>query len=115
MLPERALLLIREYSKPLTRPDWRILHKLTNYALYTIITNVVTHRVNLVMIIQTNMKTTLWYELFSFAQVWGLDNTASCHHISVKELLQMNGMREACLINSNRMEIIRMKRLYWFI
>jgi hypothetical protein len=113
MLPERALLLIREYSKPLTRPDWRTLHKMTNYKLSNIITTV--DKVDLVMIIQTNMKTSLWYELFSFTQVWGLDNTAECHHISVKELLQMDGMREASLINSNRMDLIRMKRLYGFI
>jgi len=29
-LPEDVLRIIREYSKPLTRPDWRTLHKMTN-------------------------------------------------------------------------------------
>jgi hypothetical protein len=34
MLPERALRLINEYSKPLTRPDWRRL-KIMPQTLYT--------------------------------------------------------------------------------
>ncbi len=35
MLPSRALLLIREYSKPFTRPDWRDSKPLiTRYQLY---------------------------------------------------------------------------------
>lgn len=35
MLPERALNLIREYSKPMTRPDWRESKPLTTtYQLY---------------------------------------------------------------------------------
>ncbi len=35
MLPERALIMIREYSKPMTRPDWRKCKPLTTtYQLY---------------------------------------------------------------------------------
>ena len=29
-LPEDVLRIIKEYSMPLTRPDWRKLHKMTN-------------------------------------------------------------------------------------
>ena len=32
-LPEDVIQLIREYSKPMTRPDWRTLHKMP-YHLY---------------------------------------------------------------------------------
>lgn len=28
-LPDDVLQIIKEYSKPLTRPDWRTLHKMT--------------------------------------------------------------------------------------
>jgi hypothetical protein len=109
-LPSRPLLLIREYSKPLTRHDWRTMRKMTNYKLYNIIERVATRNVNLVMLIQTNMRESVWYQLFSFMQVWGLQNTAECHHISQEELLKMDGMREAVIINIHRMEFIRMKR-----
>ena len=34
-LPVSALLLIKEYSKPLTRPDWRTLNRLSFYSLYS--------------------------------------------------------------------------------
>ena len=34
-LPPRALILIREYSRPLTRYNWRSLHKYTNKSLYS--------------------------------------------------------------------------------
>ena len=109
-LPSRPLLLIREYSKPLTRHDWRTMRKMTNYKLYNIIERVATRNVKLVMLIQTNMRESVWYQLFSFMQVWGLQNTAECHHISQEELLKMDGMREAVIINIHRMEFIRMKR-----
>ena len=42
MLPERALCLIREYSKPLTRPDWRKL-KIMPQSLYGNITHNARH------------------------------------------------------------------------
>ena len=34
-LPNIALHLIREYSKPITRPDWRTLQRLTFYSIYS--------------------------------------------------------------------------------
>ena len=115
MLPSRAVCLIRAYSKPLTRPEWRTLRKLTNYNLYNIIANVIERNIDLVLIIQKNMSDSLWYQLFSFMQVWGLENTSLCHHISQEELLRIDGMREAAVINTHRMECIRMKRVDGYI
>ena len=34
-LPIRALVLISQYSKPMTNPQWKSLHKLLNYTLIT--------------------------------------------------------------------------------
>jgi len=34
-LPQDVLLLIKEYSMPLTRPDWRTLHIMTNLHFYS--------------------------------------------------------------------------------
>ena len=33
-LPDDVLQIIKEYSRPLTRPDWRTLHKMTQNDLY---------------------------------------------------------------------------------
>jgi hypothetical protein len=33
-LPDDILRLIREYSRPVTRPDWRTLHKMTDDEFY---------------------------------------------------------------------------------
>ena len=33
-LPDDILQIIKEYAKPLTRPDWRTLHKMTDDELY---------------------------------------------------------------------------------
>ncbi len=110
MLPSRALLLINDFSKPLTRPEWRTMRKMTNYDLYNIIKNNVTINPELIMIMQTNMWDSIWYKLFINTQVYGLEIVSECHYITIKELLKMDGMREAAIINTHRMECIRMKR-----
>jgi len=33
-LPDDVLQIIKEYSKPITRPDWRRVHKMTDDELY---------------------------------------------------------------------------------
>ena len=34
-LPEDVLRLVKEYSMPITRPDWRTLHKMTKHRFKT--------------------------------------------------------------------------------
>jgi len=38
-LPDDVLHLIKQFSQPLTRPDWRTLHKLTEFNLHLQLTN----------------------------------------------------------------------------
>ena len=33
-LPHDIVMLIKDYSRPLTRPDWRTLHKMTNLSFH---------------------------------------------------------------------------------
>jgi hypothetical protein len=115
VLPSSVIRLIKEYSKPLSRPDWRTLRKMTDYKLYSIITNVIRKQVKLVLILQINMKDSLWYNLYSFTQCWGIEGTSSHYNMSEDELLKIDGIIEAIEINKNRMEQIRMKRLYGYI
>ena len=115
VLPSNVLRHISEYSKPMSRPDWRTLQKMTNYKLYSIVTNVITKQVNLVLIFQKNMKDTLWYNLYSFTQCWGIEGTSSHYNMSEDELLKIDGIIEAIEINKNRMERIRMTRLHGYL
>jgi hypothetical protein len=45
VLPVRALLMINEYSKPLTRPDWRKCKRMTQRLLFEELI-VLTHNIN---------------------------------------------------------------------
>jgi hypothetical protein len=116
MLPFNVVRLIREYSKPVTRPEWRTLHKMTNYNFYNSINiSIYMHNVDLVIIILNNMRTNLWRELFCFIEVFGIEKTSEYYNISQEELLKMDGMQEAIILNKRRDETIRMKRPYGFI
>ncbi len=61
VLPSRALLLIREYSRPLTNPDWRNSEPIiTMFKLYLKISPATSE---LHYIILTNIKMTEWYNI----------------------------------------------------
>jgi hypothetical protein len=115
VLPSNVINLINEYSKPITRSDWRTLHKMTNYNLYTFITEVINKRVTLALIIQTNIKDSEWYILYTFTQCWGIENTSKYYFITIEELLKIDGIIQAVSIHKNRMNLTRMKRQYSFI
>ena len=67
MLPSRALRLISEYSKPITRGDWRKLIPIaTTYEMYAEITNVNIHQSNkLKFILLMRIIDTDWYDLYT--------------------------------------------------
>ena len=61
MLPERALIIIREYSKPMTRPDWRHSKPLTTtYQWYN---NTLIRDGLLMAYLLMNIVETDWYYL----------------------------------------------------
>ena len=115
VLPLNVLRLISEYSKPVTRADWRTLRKMTTYKLYNISMNVIRKKVNLVLIFQKNIQDTFWYKLYGFTQCWGIEQTSREYNISQDELLKIDGIAEAIKIYEYRSNIIRMKRQYGFI
>lgn len=109
-LPLRALNIIREYAKPVTRPNWRSLHKLTNYHLFYCITNdnIPTNLLNVVYI---NMNSNEWFCMYSFIELWGATNASIRYGIPTKEILQINGMVHALNEHNHMNEQIRRLRL----
>ena len=76
-LPSRALLLISEYSKPLTRPDWRQSKPIiTTYRLYLV---VIQNYSNLYYNLLTNIWLTDWYILYTYIKNYGIDNHNILH------------------------------------
>ena len=77
-LPCRALYLIREYSKPLTRPDWR--HSkpiITTFRLYLLIKYVmyipiISPTKRLHSMILYNIGDTEWYYAYVYIKFYGL-------------------------------------------
>ena len=66
MLPSRALRLISEYSKPITRGDWRKLIPIaTTYEMYAEIMNVNFLSIPLKFILLMHIIGTDWYDLYT--------------------------------------------------
>ena len=65
ILPNRALRLISEYSKPVTRPDWRNSKPIiTTYELFSIY-YIIFNNIDLQEIIIKNVYDTDWYDMYS--------------------------------------------------
>ena len=86
-LPDDVLAFIREYSKPLTRPDWRSCCLLSNHQLY-ICLNVelckhkpLMNQFNTLFLykrVLTHLKNTQWGRIYMMTRSFGIDY-ASCY------------------------------------
>ena len=102
-LPLRALSLIREYSKPLTRADWRQSKPIvTSYGIYLhtrpLIFPAVPIKVTfyyLCKIIMSNIMQTDWYNLYIIIQHIGIYNASLQYNLPYKKISQIEGLLEA--------------------
>jgi hypothetical protein len=93
-LPYHALRLIHEYSKPLTRPDWRKSKPIiTSYKLY-ISAHFKCKYTQLMFNLLLNIIETDWYYLYMNVNYNGLNNV----FIKLDSLMKIDGIKEA-LIN----------------
>jgi len=101
-LPYRALLLIREYSKPLTRPDWRESKPImSTYKIYLYTRPC---HINLFIkikfkylckIIFLNIMQTDWHRLYVDITRIGINNASIQFNIPIKKIIQIDGLLEA--------------------
>jgi hypothetical protein len=93
-LPCRALSLIREYSKPMTRPDWRQSKPIvTTYRLYL---NVINNYSELSYYILSNIWFTDWYQLYTYIKSYGIDNYYYNHRNN--NILKIDGIAQLAKI-----------------
>ena len=73
-LPSRALHLIREYSRPMTRPNWRESKPIiSTYRLYLQVKNVkFSNTKSIYQIILYNISNTEWYYVYVYISYHGL-------------------------------------------
>ena len=74
-LPCRAINLIREYSRPFTRPDWRDSKPIiTTYQLYCEYRRreMVRGRIKIIILLD-NIENTDWFWTYNIIQLYGLD------------------------------------------
>ena len=92
-LPPIALALIREYSKPLTRPDWRKLNRLPLYKLYIEIMNKKNTSWNYRRVMQIfifNIQRGInWSDLHVYSNIYGIKKCSEKFGIQYNELEQI--------------------------
>jgi hypothetical protein len=98
-LPSRALLLISEYSKPLTRTDWQKFRPvITSYRLYLHVKYVLCTDPTLSpikrlhSIILTNIMNTEWYQVYTYIKIFGLDRRIVQYS---EHMIKADGMEDA--------------------
>ena len=95
MLPSRALLLIHDYSRPMTRSDWRKSKPIiSTYRLYTRVQYLFNCRKNLHTIILHNIYQTDWYYAFYYIKYHGL-STYARDYLNTTRVINMEGIEEA--------------------
>ena len=88
-LPLRVLLLIREYSKPLTRPDWRTckLISIEEY-IYAIHYKVyINNNTPLFNLISNNIDETDFYKAYNHIYFFGIDSYILKYNLNKKDIL----------------------------
>jgi hypothetical protein len=92
-LPCRALTLIREYSKPLTRPDWRKSKSvISQFNIYVFVLND-TNYAGLSYIIYRNIIKTEWYHTYMYIIDFGIDQYY--YYFGHRDILYLDGIVDA--------------------
>jgi hypothetical protein len=98
-LPNRALTLISEYSKPITRPNWRKSKPIiTPYRLYLHVRNVLdlnnfTHYNTLYHIVLCGINGTEWYYAYYYTKCYGYHRYIN--HFNNVLTLDVDGIQDA--------------------
>ena len=96
-LPCRALSLIREYSRPMTKPDWyKSKPIITTYRLYLYLLTKIDHlkSPDINIIILNNISCTEWYFAYTYIKHYGLMNYLFKRQIT-SDKANMDGLQDA--------------------
>ena len=103
MLPSRALVLIHDYSRPMTRSNWRKSKPIiTTYRLYTLIRQKrmlsAKFKLHHIMILN-NIENTDWFYVYNTIQLYGIEkykyHQIYCEKYHPNNLQAIDGIPEA--------------------
>ena len=96
-LPDDVLSIIREYSKPLTRPDWRTINPLCLHVLYTEIYDILFNGSSrpLFKRVFNHLCNSQWGSIYNYIRVWGMHDASLHFKLSVQELHVMPAIKYA--------------------
>ena len=90
-LPLRVLLIISEYSKPLTRPDWRTCKCLISIEeyIYAIHYRCFINKLNspLLNLISNNIAETDFYKAYNYIYYFGIDSYVLKYNLNKQDIL----------------------------
>lgn len=91
-LPCRATNLISEYSKPITRPDWRKSNPvISQYGLYSYAVNKKKSRLKEYLL--RRIHKTDWYNIYTYIQKFGIDEYY--YYVGYPDVLHIDGIMDA--------------------
>jgi len=109
VLPSRALILIHEYSRPMTRPDWRKSKPIiTTYRLYLKVKTFsytkqeVSSLDRLYLCIACNITDTDWYYVYTSISFYGLSNYLDRYDNDIY-MTKSDGIKDAIQFYNNQM------------
>jgi hypothetical protein len=97
ILPKNVIELINEYSKPMTRPNWRKSKPIiSGYDLMMCISN---PKSKLQYLILNNITKTYWYiewyRIQDYIKYYGIDNYCQYHNKKYDDIIRINGIQFA--------------------
>lgn len=93
-LPCRATNLISEYSKPITRPDWRkSIPIISQYNLYSYVINHILRNFRLKANLLRRIKDTDWYYIYTYIRKFGIDEYY--YYVGYPDVLHIDGIMDA--------------------
>lgn len=96
VLTSNALCLIREYSKPLTRPDWRQSKPIvTTFYLYKMVQNTQTFLTPLIYTLYMNISQSWWFVLYACIRFNGLNHVFQRYDMTLQTLMEIDGVQDA--------------------
>jgi len=105
VLPLRVLNIIKEYSRPLTKSNWRQSKPIiSTYQLYLTCRINNEYKFKLFCIIIDNIQRTDWYYVYIFIKNKGIHRYCYYHNVCDSTIVNLDGITEAVyLYNSNNL------------
>ena len=99
-LPDDVLAIIREYSQPLTRPDWKTICPLPGHLLYIQLNSLrfeymTCSNRRLFNKVFKSLTQTKWGETYFYIRIWGIHNASKHFKTTIEDLYKIPGMNQA--------------------